>query len=87
MVELEGKESFVDKHLEKFEEIFKIAVKEAINRGVEQTLELKAPLPAQASLPVELTQQKEDSAVIDSLLCNVTSQAVVRWLGILLDQQ
>jgi hypothetical protein len=64
MVELEGKESFVDKHLEKFEEIFKIAVKEAINRGVEQTLELKAP-PAQASLPVELTQQKEDSAVID----------------------
>lgn len=64
MVELEGKESFVDKHLEKFEEIFKIAVKEAINRGVEQTLELKAP-SAQASLPVELAQQKEDSAVID----------------------
>lgn len=26
IVELEGKESFVDKHLEKFEEIFKAAV-------------------------------------------------------------
>jgi hypothetical protein len=64
MVELEGKESFVDKHLEKFEEIFKIAVKEAITRGVEQTLELKAH-SAQASLPAELAQQKEDSAIID----------------------
>ena len=64
MVELEGKESFVDKHLEKFEEIFKIAVKEAITRGVEQTLELKAQ-PAQASLPAELAQQKEDSAIIE----------------------
>jgi hypothetical protein len=66
MVELEGKESFVDKHLEKFEEIFKIAVKEAISRGVEQTLELKAHSAAQASLPVDLAQQKEeDSALID----------------------
>ncbi len=64
MVELEGKESFVDKHLEKFEEIFKIAVKEAITRGVEQTLELKAHSP-QASLPAELAQQKEDSAILD----------------------
>ena len=42
MVELEGKESFVDKHLEKFEEIFKMAVKEAITRGVEQSLESAA---------------------------------------------
>jgi hypothetical protein len=66
MVELEGKESFVDKHLEKFEEIFKIAVKEAISRGVEQTLELKAHSAAQASLPVDLAQQKEeDSALIN----------------------
>ncbi len=64
MVELEGKESFVDKHLEKFEEIFKIAVKEAITRGVEQTLELKSH-SAQASLPAEVAQQKEDSVSID----------------------
>ena len=64
MVELEGKESFVDKHLEKFEEIFKMAVKEAITRGVEQSLELKAQ-SAQAALPAELAQQKEDSAAID----------------------
>ena len=28
--ELEGNESFVDKHLEKFEEIFKVAIKEVI---------------------------------------------------------
>jgi hypothetical protein len=64
MVELEGKESFVDKHLEKFEEIFKMAVKEAITRGVEQSLELKAQ-SAQAALPSELAQQKEVSAVTE----------------------
>jgi hypothetical protein len=64
MVELEGKESFVDKHLEKFEEIFKMAVKEAITRGVEQSLELKAQ-SAQAALPAELAQQKEVSHVIE----------------------
>lgn len=55
VVELEGKESFVDKHLEKFEEIFKMAVKEAITRGLEQNIALKAqPSPA---LPQELNQQ------------------------------
>ncbi|MDQ3835397.1 MAG: hypothetical protein M3270_00475 [Thermoproteota archaeon] len=64
MVELEGKESFVDKHLEKFQEIFKIAVKEAIARGVEKRLELKAE-PAQAALPAELGKNKEPSTVID----------------------
>ena len=67
MVELEGKESFVDKHLEKFEEIFKMAVKEAITRGVEQSLELKAQ-PAQTALPSELTQHKETPAVIEQPL-------------------
>jgi hypothetical protein len=64
MVELEGKESFVDKHLEKFEEIFKMAVKEAITRGLEQSLELKGQ-SAQAALPDELAQQKEVSHVIE----------------------
>jgi len=67
MVELEGKESFVDKHLEKFEEIFKMAVKEAITRGVEQSLELKAQ-PAQTVLPSELSQHKETPAVIEQPL-------------------
>lgn len=64
MVELEGKESFVDKHLEKFEEIFKMAVKEAVTRGVEQSLELK-PQSILAALPTELAQPKETSAVIE----------------------
>jgi hypothetical protein len=69
MVELEGKESFVDKHLEKFEEIFKTAVKEVITRGVEQSLELKAQ-SAQAALPAELAaaQQKETSSAIEQSL-------------------
>ena len=67
MVELEGKESFVDKHLEKFEEIFKMAVKEAITRGVEQSLELKEH-SAQAALPVELAQERDTSAVIEHTL-------------------
>ena len=67
MVELEGKESFVDKHLEKFEEIFKMAVKEAITRGVEQSLELKEQ-STQAALPVELAQERDTSAVIEHTL-------------------
>jgi hypothetical protein len=68
LVELEGKESFVDKHLEKFEEIFKMAVKEAITRGLEQSLALNAQ-PAQAGLPQEVVQQGEKTtAVIDQSL-------------------
>jgi hypothetical protein len=64
VVELEGKESFVDKHLEKFEEIFKMAVKEAITHGLEQSLQLKEP-SAQAALPAELAEQKGISAPIE----------------------
>ena len=56
VVELEGKESFVDRHLEKFEEIFKMAVKEAMTRGLEQNIALKVQ-PAQAALPQELQQE------------------------------
>ena len=64
VVELEGKESFVDKHLEKFEEIFKMAVKEAITHGLEQRLQLKES-SAQAALPPQLAEQKETSAPIE----------------------
>lgn len=56
VVELEGKESFVDRHLEKFEEIFKMAVKEAITRGLEQNIALKGQ-PAHPVLPQELQQE------------------------------
>jgi hypothetical protein len=65
VVELEGKESFVDRHLEKFEEIFKMAVKEAITRGLEQNIALKAQ-PAQAALPQEL-QHEAPLAVEEAL--------------------
>lgn len=51
IVELEGKESFVDKHLEKFEEIFKTAVKEAIASGMQQQ---NIALKAQVALPQEV---------------------------------
>ncbi len=56
VIELEGKESFVDRHLEKFEEIFKMAVKEAIIRGLEQNIALKAQ-PAPPTLPQELQHE------------------------------
>ncbi len=65
VVELEGKESFVDKHLEKFEEIFKIAVKEAIARGMEPGPALRDPtiptLPSKEppAQPVDIADQKE----------------------------
>jgi hypothetical protein len=55
IVELEGKESFVDKHLERFEEIFKAAVKEAISRGLEHNIAFKAQEPV-AALPVKSQQ-------------------------------
>ena len=67
VVELEGKESFVDKHLEKFEEIFKVAVKEAISHGLEQSLQLKEQ-SAQAALPAELAEHKETSVPIEQSL-------------------
>ena len=60
IVELEGKESFVDKHLEKFEEIFKSAVKEAINRGLENNISLKAQ-EAVAALPSPNSQTTFDA--------------------------
>lgn len=68
VVELEGKESFVDKHLEKFEEIFKIAVKEAIARGVETSTALRDPtiptLPSKEppAQPSDIPDQNEKSA-------------------------
>jgi hypothetical protein len=38
VVELEGTETFVDKHLYKFEEIFKSAIKQIMEYGIEHTL-------------------------------------------------
>ena len=67
VVELEGKESFVDKHLEKFEEIFKMAVKEAITHGLDQSLQLKAQ-SAQAALPAELAEHNAASSEIEQSL-------------------
>jgi hypothetical protein len=67
VVELEGKESFVDKHLEKFEEIFKVAVKEAISHGFEQSLQLKEQ-STQAALPAELAEHKETSVPMEQSL-------------------
>ena len=67
VVELEGKETFVDKHLEKFEEIFKMAVKEAISHGLEQSLQLKDQ-SAQAALPAELAEHKETSVPMEQSL-------------------
>lgn len=55
IVELEGKESFVDRHLEKFEEIFKAAVREAIDRGLERNSSLNVK-DASGQLPAGLNQ-------------------------------
>jgi hypothetical protein len=69
IVELEGKESFVDKHLEKFEEIFKTAVKEAIGRGLEHRNSFKpqesvtALPPGQKDLDVEQLVPRQEKPV------------------------
>ena len=70
LVELEGKESFVDKHLEKFEEIFKIAVKQAISRGLEQSLALNVQ-SVQAGLADRAVQHGEmTTSVIEQSLAH-----------------
>ena len=59
-VELEGNEQFVDKHLEKFEEIFKFAIQEAVKYKFETTvtqLENTAPI----SLPPETVTHNNDA--------------------------
>jgi hypothetical protein len=53
-VELEGKETFVDRHLEKFEEIFTSAIKEAVKR----TLEHNPQSPSQSQELVQANIQK-----------------------------
>lgn len=63
VVELEGKESFVDRHLEKFEEIFKMAVKEAITAGLKQNIAFKAQ-PTQPVLPSKLNQETLPAAEV-----------------------
>jgi hypothetical protein len=47
IVELEGKENFVDKHLDKFEEIFKSAIKETMAQGFEYNTTDVSALPQQ----------------------------------------
>jgi hypothetical protein len=45
IVELEGNMNFVDKHLDKFEEIFKSAIRDTIAQGIEHNLANKNPSP------------------------------------------
>lgn len=53
-VELEGKEAFVDRHLDKFEEIFTSAIKEAVRR----TIEHDPQLPSQSQELIQSHLQK-----------------------------
>lgn len=59
IVELEGKESFVDKHLEKFEEIFKVAVREAIANNISAVALRAQPAAAMAALPAQQQRQQQ----------------------------
>ena len=45
IVELEGNKNFVDKHLDKFEEIFKSAIRDTIAQGIEHNLANKNASP------------------------------------------
>jgi hypothetical protein len=45
IVELEGNKNFVDKHLDKFEEIFKSAIRDTITQGIEHNLASKKASP------------------------------------------
>ena len=63
-VELEGKEAFVDRHLDKFEEIFKSAIKEAVKR----TLEHNPQPPSQSQDFVQPNLQKHLDLVTTKVL-------------------
>ncbi len=67
IVELEGKESFVDKHLEKFEEIFKMAVKEAITSGLQRNVALKVAEPSPV-LPQEVVEMPSTEVAVQPKL-------------------
>jgi hypothetical protein len=69
IVELEGKESFVDKHLEKFEEIFKMAVKEAITKGLQQPQSL-AFKEQPVALPQEVLQEAPPAEPVQQKAAN-----------------
>lgn len=72
VVELEGKEGFVDKHLDRFEEIFKTAIKEAMNQATDsqlsinqqqqQQLEQKPHAPSLPITTIELGPEIANSA-------------------------
>jgi hypothetical protein len=61
-VELEGKEDFVNRHLDKFEEIFTSAIKDSIRRGLEHNLhqsdsqELKSTVSKTVDLPSQMVK-------------------------------
>jgi len=50
LFELEGNESFVDKHLEKFEEIFKVAIKEVIINNKDNLLNYTTTTPSNSTV-------------------------------------
>jgi len=60
-VELEGNEQFVDKHLEKFEEIFKFAIQEAVKYKFENTVAQIENSPS-ISLPSETVTHSNDTS-------------------------
>ncbi|GKS61082.1 hypothetical protein YTPLAS21_05400 [Candidatus Nitrosocosmicus sp.] len=59
--ELEGNESFVDKHLEKFEEIFKIAIKEVIINNKENIPKLDVNNILTSNNPISLESFPSES--------------------------
>lgn len=74
VVELEGTVTFVDKHLEKFEELFNSAIREAIGTGVEQsiskqqeTYKKSLPLDADTKLSAMQTNSTRHSSSKPSL--------------------
>jgi hypothetical protein len=74
IVELEGTVTFVDKHLEKFEELFNSAIREAIGRGFEQGLSNQEegntkslPLHSETKLSANQTSNTRHSSPKQSL--------------------
>jgi len=81
IVELEGKETFVDKHLEKFEEIFKMAIREAVSRALEHpatthngSISLQLPNNSQNSpgLSVETSSLPDSKPVLQKRVQKVS---------------
>ena len=75
VLELEGEENFVNKHLEKFEDIFKYAIKEVMKKEFENSFPSSTTSAIMTSSEIEKRFYKDDSPPVASKTRSNSKQA------------